>query len=67
MADHLVLSFSILGWVRSLHVLLRVGTGHPSAGHQHDNVPNVCDVGNGPQGVIHHRLLGVRDRQVSGT
>lgn len=62
MADHLVLSFSILGWVRSLHVLLGVGAGHPPAGHQHDNVPDVCDVGNGPQRVVHHGLLGATGR-----
>lgn len=60
MADHLVLSFSILGWVRGLHILLGVGARHPSAGHQHDNVANVCDVGNSPQRVIHHRLLEVK-------
>lgn len=62
MTDHLVLPFSILGWVRGLHILLGVGAGHPPAGHEHDDVPNVCDVGNGPQRVVHHRLLEGKDR-----
>lgn len=62
MADHLVLSFSILGRVRGLHIFLGVRTGHPPAGHQHDDVANVCDVGNGPQRVVHHRFLEVKGR-----
>ena len=65
MADHLVLPFSILGWVGGFHVLLGVGAGHPPAGHQHNYVPDICDVGNGPQRVVHHRFLeGRRERLV---
>ena len=66
MADHLVLPFSILGWVGGFHVLLGVGAGHPPAGHQHNNVPYICDVGNGPQRVVHHGFLEGRwERLVS--
>lgn len=66
MADHLVLPLSILGWVGGFHILLGVGAGHPPAGHQHDDVSDVCDIGNGPQRVVHHRLLeGVRERVVN--
>ena len=66
MADHLVLPFSVLGWVGGFHVLLGVGAGHPPAGHQHNYVPDICDVGNGPQRVVHHRFLeGRRERLVS--
>ena len=65
-ADHLVLPLSILGRVGGFHVLLGVGARHAPAGHQHDDVPDVCDVGDGPQRVVHHRLLeGGRERVVS--
>lgn len=64
MADHLVLPFSILGRVRGFHILLGVGARHPPTGHQHNDVPDVCDVGNGPQRVVHHRLLQDRRERI---
>lgn len=65
-ANHLILPFSILGWVGGFHVLLGVGARHSPACHQDDDVPDVCYIGDGPQRVVHHRLLeGTRERMLS--
>lgn len=60
-AYHLVLALAVLPWVRGLHILLRVGSRHPAPGHQDHYVADVCDVGDGPQRVVHHGLLVVRE------
>lgn len=50
-ADH----FGRLGnFVAGIFAVL---SDHTPSGHQHHQVPNISDVGNGPQGVIHHNFL----------
>lgn len=60
MADHFVLSLSILGRVRCFHIILGVRPWHSPTSHQNNYIPYVCDVRNGPQGMIHHGFLGNR-------
>lgn len=57
MADHLILLLPLLGPRGGLDAVLRGRPGHAAPGHQHHDVPNVRDVGDGAQGVVHHGFL----------
>lgn len=52
MAQHLVES--------PLAVLGSCPPGQPSPGHQDQHRPNVCDVGDGLQGMVHQGILWTR-------
>jgi len=57
MANHLVLLLC-LGCTRcSFDTVLRGCSRHSASRHQNHNVPNVSDVGDGAQGIVHHRFL----------
>lgn len=61
MADHFILPLPILGGVRCFHIILGVRSWHSPAGHQYNYIPNICNVGNGPQRMIHHSFLGKKN------
>lgn len=57
MADHLILFLGLWGSRSGLNAVLRGRTRHSPASHQHHDVPDVSNVRDGAQGVVHHRLL----------
>lgn len=56
-ADHSVLALPIAGRVRRFRELLWWGLRHAPPCHQNYNAADVCDVGDGPQGTVHHCFL----------
>lgn len=57
MAYHLVLLLRLGCPGRGFDTVLGGRARHPASRHQHHDVSNVSDVGNGTQRVVHHRFL----------
>lgn len=63
-ADHLILLLPLLGTRGGLDAVLGGRPGHAAPGHQHHDVPNIRDVGDGAQGVVHHGFLPGEEERV---
>lgn len=65
MANHFVLPLSVLGRVRCFHIILGVRPWHSPTSHQNNYISYICNVRNGPQGMIHHGFLGNTKNNIS--